>query len=547
MRTSRQIQSRGLRFRRGILARLGWIVFAGSAVLSAQDTTPPVLVTYSFAPAAFDVSFADTALTGAIQATDNSSGLQSAFLAFYSPSGNRRVDCHSSAGSYSGTLTSGTFTCRGVFPRYSETGQWRLQFLTITDRAGNAATYTRDQLAAMGFPTVLTLTGASDTLAPLLVSYSFSPSSITLTGSSVTLTGTITATDNLSGLYLAYIAFYSPSGQQRVDCYPQPGAPNSGTPLNGSYNCSGTFTPGMETGTWRVQFVELRDVVGNARYYTTQELAGMGLPTTLPVSAPSDTTAPVLSGLSLSPLSVNTSSGAAGISGTITASDAGSGLRRAAAALFSPTGQQRVDCVTAVLPAGTAAAAMPCNGTFPQNSESGAWEVRFVEVSDHAGNTATVLKASLAQMGAPVTVMVTGASSSQPPAGLVFQYVTGGAVPSGQAVQFYGSTIPWILEKETGAAWVQLSATTGAAPGQVVVTVNPAGMPYGTHLETLLVREVIQNRVVARVPVKLTVLAAAPLTARYFDPPLFEVMIGDERGAGEPVGAFVYVYWPAPP
>ncbi len=544
---SRQILTRGLRFRCGLLHRLGWIVLAGATALSAQDTTPPVLATYSYTPAAFDVSFADTPLTGAVQATDNSSGLQSAFLAFYSPSGNRRVDCHSSAGSYSGTLTSGTFTCMGLFPRYTETGQWQLQFLSITDRAGNTATYTKDQLAAMGFSTTLTLTGTSDTSAPSLVSYSFSPSSITLAGSPVTLTGTIAATDNLSGLYLAYISFYSPSGQQRVDCYPQPGVPNSGTPLSGSYDCSGTFTPGMETGTWRVQFVELRDTVGNARYYTTQELAGMGLATTLAVSATSDATAPALSSLSLAPLSVNTASGAAGISGTITASDVGSGVRQAAAAMFSPTGQQRVDCVTAILPAGTASATMPCSGTFPQNSESGAWEVRFVEVSDHAGNTATVLKAALAQMGAPVTVMVTGAASSQPPAGLYFQYVTGGAVPSGQAVQFSGSSIPWILEKETGASWVQLSATAGAAPGQVVVSVNPAGMPYGTHQETLLVREVIQNRVVARLPVKLTVLAAAPLTARYFDPPLFEVMVGDERGAGEPVAAFVYLYWPAPP
>lgn len=544
---SRQILTRGLRFRRGTLPRLGWIALACAGVLPAQDTTPPVLVTYSYSPSSFDVSAADTYLTGSIQATDDSAGLQAAFLAFYSPTGNRRVDCHSSAGSYSGTLTAGTFTCMGLFPRYTETGQWRLQFLTITDKAGNAATYTKDQLAAMGFPTALNLTGSSDTAAPSLVSYSFSPPSITLAGSPVTLTGSIAATDDLSGLYLAYIAFYSPSGQQRVDCYPQPGPPGSGTPLNGTYACTGVFTPGMETGSWRVQFVELRDVVGNARYYSTQDLTAMGLATSLQVNASSDTTAPVLNGLSLAPLSVNTASGPAGISGVITASDPGTGLRQAAAAMFSPTGQQRVDCVTAVMPPGTASAALPCSGTFPQNSESGAWEVRFVEISDHAGNSATILKAALAQMGAPVTVQVTGAAAAQPPAGLSFQYVSGGASPPGLAVQFYGSTVPWVLEKETGVSWMQLSASAGSAPTQVVVSVNPAGLAYGTHEETLLVREVIQNRVVARLPVTLTVLAAAPLTAAYFDPPLFELMIAGERGAGEAVAASVYLYWPAPP
>lgn len=544
---ARHLHHRGQRFRRGLLCRLACLAFGVAPGVMAQDTTAPVLVTYSFSPNAADVSLADTMLTGSIQATDNSSGLQSAMLAFYSPSGNRRVDCHSSLGSYTGTLTAGTFTCGGLIPQYIETGAWRLHFLTITDKAGNTATYVRDQLAAMGLPTTLTLTGTSDSAAPALGSYSFTPAAINLSGPPVTVTGTISATDNLSGLYLAYIAFYSPSGQQRVDCYAPPGNPITGTPLNGSYSCSGQFVPGMETGSWSVQFVELRDRAGNARYYTTQELAGMGLTTTLPVSAASDVTPPALQSLTLSPLTLNTSAGAAWISGTVTASDAGTGLRQAVVALFSPTGQQRVDCVTTQWPAGTASATMPCNGLFPQYSESGAWEVRFVEISDHAGNSASVLKATLAQMGAPVTVNVSGAPAPQPPAGLTFQYVTGGPQPAGLQVQFLGSALPWILEKQSGAAWVQLSAVNGSAPASVTVTVSPAGLGYGTHQETLLVREVIQNRVVARLPVTLTVLAAAPLTAHYFDPPLFEWIVAEDRQAGETVAAIVHLYWPAPP
>lgn len=547
MRTSRQFPIRGLRLLRGSIGRLACAAAASAIGLMAQDTTPPVLVTYSYSPSSADVSSADTVLAGSIQATDNSAGLQSAVLAFYSPSGNRRVDCSSTLGSYSGTLTAGTFTCAGLIPRYIETGQWRLQFLSISDKAGNTATYVRDQLAAMGLPTTLALTGTGDMEAPSLVSYTFTPAAVNLSGSPVTVTGTISAADNLSGLYLAYIAFYSPSGQQRVDCYPVPGDPDSGTPLNGSYFCSGQFTPGMETGAWRVQFVELRDRAGNARYYTTQQLTGMGLPTVVTVSAASDLTPPSFTGLTLSPLSISTGSAAAWITGAVTASDSGTGLRQAVVALFSPTGQQRVDCITSVWPAGTAAAAMPCNGLFPQNSESGAWEVRFVEVSDHAGNTATIMKAALAQMGAPVAVAVSGASAVQPPAGLVFQYVSGRQLPSGLAVQVLGSTLPWVLEKQAGAAWVQLSPASGAAPAQVTVTVDPAGLGYGTHQEILLVREVIQSRVVARLPVTLTVLAAAPLTAQYFDPPLFEWIAAEGRPAGETVAAIVHLYWPAPP
>jgi len=541
---SRPIVPRGLRFRRGIWNGL-LALLAVSISCAAQDTTPPTLVAYSFTPAAFDVSNSTTTLTGTIQATDDSAGLQSAFLAFYSPSGNRRVDCHSSLGSFSGTSLSGTFTCLGVFPQYTETGQWTLQFVSLADRAGNTAMYQRSQLSAMGLPTTLTLSGTADLTAPVLTGYSFSPLNVNVGGSPVTVSGSITATDNLSGLYVAYFAFYSPSGQQRVDCYALPGNPSLGTPLNGTYNCSGSFVPGMETGQWRVQFLELRDRVDNSRYYTTGDLAAMGLPTTVQVTAVTDSSPPVLTGLTLNPLTVNTSSGAAPISGVVQASDTGTGVKQAVVAIFSPSGGQRVDCASGVLPAGSLTASLSCSGLFPQNSEGGAWEVRFVTLTDQAGNVATIQKSALAQMGLPVVVTVTG-TQNQPPPGLQFSYVTGGAAPAGQQIQVLGAALPWVLEKETGAAWLGVSNTAGIAPMLVTVTVNPAGLSAGAYQETLLVREVIQNRIVARVPVRLVVLAAAPLTAAWFDPPLLETIVAENRQAGETLAAFVHIYWPAP-
>ncbi|MGB9609656.1 MAG: Ig-like domain repeat protein, partial [Bryobacteraceae bacterium] len=455
---SRPIVPRGLRFRRGIWIHV-LVPLAVSFACAAQDTTPPTLVTYSFTPAAFDVSSSPTTLTGTIQATDDSAGLQSAFLAFYSPSGSRRVDCHSSLGSFSGTLLSGTFTCMGIFPQYTETGQWTLQFVSLTDKAGNTAAYQRQQLAAMGLPTTLSLSGTADLTPPALTSYSLSPLNINIGGSPVTVTGSITATDNLAGLYLAYFALYSPSGQQRVDCYALPGNPSAGTPLNGTYNCSGTFVPGMETGQWRVQFLELRDRVDNSRYYSTSDLSAMGLPTAIQVTAVTDSSAPVLTGLTLNPLSLNTSSGAAPISGVVQASDTGTGVKQAVVAMFSPSGGQRVDCASGVLTAGSLTASLSCSGLFPKNSEGGAWEVRFVTLTDQAGNVATIQKSTLAQMGLPVVVTVTG-TQNQPPPGLQFSYVTGGAAPPGQQIQVLGAALPWVLEKETGSAWLDVSNAT---------------------------------------------------------------------------------------
>jgi hypothetical protein len=290
----------------------------------------------------------------------------------------------------------------------------------------------------------------------------------------------------------------------------------------------------------------LRDRVDNTRYYTTNELAALGFPTTLQVTSVTDSTPPVLSGLTLSPLSVNTVLGSASISGVVQASDTGTGVKQAVVALFSPSGAQRVDCVTAVLPPGTANASATCSGLFPQYSESGSWEVRFVTLTDHAGNTATIQKAALQQMGLPVSITVTGTATAQPPPGLSFRFVQGGAAPAGQQFQVLGAALPWVLEKEGGAGWLQLSATSGTAPMLVTVNVNPAGLPAGTHTETVLIREVVQNRVVARLPVRLLVLSAAPLTAGWFELPLLETVVAEDRQAGEAVTAFVHLYWPVP-
>lgn len=547
MRASRLFHLRGPHGGRGCPGLPALLAWALALPAGAADTTPPVLVTYAYSPPSFSVSLNDTTLTGTIQATDDSSGLASAYIAFYSPSSNRRVDCHSNNGGYSGTLLAGTFTCAGVFPRYTETGQWNVQLLAIADKAGNVATYTKQQLAALGFNTALTLTGQSDLTPPALASYIFSPATVLLGAAPVQAAGTINATDDLSGLYHAYLAFYSPSGNQRVDCYATPGGPTGGSPLSGFFSCSGVFLPGLETGIWTVKFAEVSDKAGNTRVYPTAELASMSLPVTLAVSSVSDPAPPDLVNLTLNPLSINTLNGPAGIAGVLTATDSGSGIRQGVVALFSPSGQQRVDCATAVQEAGLLNGAIPCSGSFPQNSDSGAWAVRFVTLTDQAGNTRTVDSAALAALGVPAAVSVTGAPPPAQNFGMSFQAVAGGAAPPGQQFQILGSDRPWILQAENSSPWLAVSPSNGNAPKLVTVSVNPANLAPGVYHDTILIQEVVNNLPPARLPVTLTVLAAAPLTAAYFETPLFDSILAGDALAGETVTAFVYIYWPALP
>ncbi|HEX6750298.1 MAG TPA: Ig-like domain-containing protein [Longimicrobium sp.] len=119
---------------------------------------------------------------------------------------------------------------------------------------------------------------------------------------------------------------------------------------------------------------------------------------------PVDTSAPTLSAFSFTPGTV-----AAGDSVTFTmsASDAGTGMRLAQVQLTSPGGASMRLCSATTPASGTpAAGSYACRITIPVGAEAGTWTVSSVQLVDHAGKVLQLLTASLAARHYATTIAV---------------------------------------------------------------------------------------------------------------------------------------------
>jgi hypothetical protein len=251
-------------------------------VVSTSDLTPPSLLSYQFLPVAMDTSSGPVPLTGSLQLTDNLSGIDIAYIAFSSPSG-KTIYCNASSGPSSGTPLNGPFSCSCTFPRFSDTGVWRVSEVAAVDKVGNISFWSTSDLTALGLSTTLQVSGTPDTTPPVLVTYQFSPAVIATVSGPASVTGTLQLSDDLSGVNSAAINFSSPTGKL-ISCSAVTG-PSSGTPLNGTFSCSCTFPQFSEVGSWIVSEVTVLDNAGNSISWPTATLAASGLPTVLQLAA----------------------------------------------------------------------------------------------------------------------------------------------------------------------------------------------------------------------------------------------------------------------
>ena len=245
-----------------------------------DDLTPPTLTALSFSPTAINTTAGSATVTINYSVTDDLSGANVLCGIFTSPSSTQnRTTCPTFPAA---TNQSGSFDVS--FPAFGESGIWKLSICCVTDAVGNARQYSTADLAAAGFPTDLQVTSVQDVTAPTLTSLSFSPTAINTTTGSATVTINYSVTDDLSGANVLCGIFTSPSStQNRTTCPTFPAATNQ----SGSFDVS--FPAFGESGIWKLSICCVTDAVGNARQYSTADLAAAGFPTDLQVNP----TAPV--------------------------------------------------------------------------------------------------------------------------------------------------------------------------------------------------------------------------------------------------------------
>ena len=132
-------------------------------VTSATDTTPPNLTAFSFTPATIDVSSGPNTVTISAAVTDDLSGATIFQVGLVSPSGGAS---QSGSASFKATpLTTGWVPV--TFPQGSEEGIWTVSTVFLSDAVGNTRVLNAGDLAALGFPTHLTVTNQGHQLVSL--------------------------------------------------------------------------------------------------------------------------------------------------------------------------------------------------------------------------------------------------------------------------------------------------------------------------------------------------------------------------------------------
>lgn len=133
-----------------------------TVVSNPSDTTPPLINSFSFIPAAVNTSIGDQAIQFSVGYTDALAGLglwgpeaPNCHVEVSSPSGLQTHVLYPDSMVYSGTLNNGVASGALTLPRYSEIGTWKVDYIGCSDAANNSTVLDRAMLQARGFPTNL--------------------------------------------------------------------------------------------------------------------------------------------------------------------------------------------------------------------------------------------------------------------------------------------------------------------------------------------------------------------------------------------------------
>jgi len=385
----------GGRMKIGLLVTALFPIAALSTLKAQGDIVPPQLTALSFAATTLDTSSAPATLTVNFSATDDLSGVTYAAITFASPAGKLEQGGSVNFKPANGIASFLTVT----FPRYSPAGTWTVNFLQLSDAAGNFVSMSASDLASAGFPTQVVVDSDSDTVPPKLTALTLSPTTLDTTNGPANLTITFKARDDLSGVALASAAFVSPNGKVfqvgNLDIAP-------------AVSASGSFTIAFprysQPGTWTVSYLALTDAAGNSRSLTAHALADADMPTAITLNSVSDSNPPKLTALSFAPALIDTNSGTATVVANFSATDDLSGVAFAAVGFMAPEGNAGHAGTVTIAPCVAASGFIAV--VFPQYAATGLWTVSYLTLTDAAGNSVTLRAAALQALGFPTQITV---------------------------------------------------------------------------------------------------------------------------------------------
>ncbi|MBU1099793.1 MAG: T9SS type A sorting domain-containing protein [Bacteroidetes bacterium] len=247
---------------------------------------------------------------------------------------------------------------------------------------------------------------SQDITAPSLSGFSFSPSSLKITGSNLTVSFSVSAEDDSSGIDKINVSFSSLAGGGEKSAQIKKINSTSAT-VSDEIN----FGKNPVLGEWAAS-VTIIDNDRNEISYSASDLQNIGIDAILSIVSESDETPPELTEFSFSPSAFDLVSGNSEISFAISASDNLSGIDEVSVS-FSPSGNggSKTETIRKIN-----GASNTFSGTIDlgNNPSEGEWYAS-VSLKDVEGNSITYSTNDLADSGFDNTLTVFSTVDSTPP------------------------------------------------------------------------------------------------------------------------------------
>jgi hypothetical protein len=402
-------------------------------VTGTGDTVAPSASALAFAPSSPVDATAGTKVPIGVttHVSDALSGVESADIELVSPGQYQDVSAtltRDDAGT--GRLLDGTMSGAITLPRHAQSGTWSV-YLTLRDAAGNLVALDSGQLAGLGLPGTLQVTGVPDTTGPSVSALTIDHPSVDATAGDrgVVLTAHLTdpggpeflsATVKNNGQPIDYIDF-QPVGGSVTDRW---------------YQATLGVGQFAHSGTWTLDDLSAYDSLGNTTTLTTSDLSTAGLDHQVVVTALGDGTPPALTSFTVAPTTLTILQGQANdVAATLHVTDAGSGFSSGLVSFENPD-PSGDPVVLSFDPSDADAGGTPADATyhltvpFPTTAEPGTWAAT-VSLTDAENNDGFYSGGTL-PAGAPSSITVINGSVSNRD-GVIHGVVTGPGGPVANA------------------------------------------------------------------------------------------------------------------